>query len=98
VRNEIIKHFQQHFLAAIFLELPGHIEREDAERIVLESPLEIARQQAALLVDRRAAGIQVLVGGAEGDVSIAFACNIMRDLCGSDWNPTEVLLSRRPPP
>lgn len=32
------------------------------------------------------------------DVSIAFACNIMRSLCGEDWKPTEVMLSRRPPP
>ena len=32
------------------------------------------------------------------DVSIAFACNIMRDFCGGNWNPAEVLLSRRRPP
>lgn len=32
------------------------------------------------------------------DVSIAFACNIMRSLCGEDWKPAEVMLSRRPPP
>lgn len=32
------------------------------------------------------------------DVSIALACNIMRSLCGADWKPTEVMLSRRPPP
>jgi AraC-like DNA-binding protein len=32
------------------------------------------------------------------DASIAFACNTMRDLCGSNWNPTDVLLSRRSPP
>jgi AraC-like DNA-binding protein len=32
------------------------------------------------------------------DLSIAVACNIMRALCGTDWNPANVLLSRRPPP
>ena len=31
------------------------------------------------------------------DLSTAMACNIMRDLCGQDWNPTEVLLARRQP-
>jgi AraC-like DNA-binding protein len=31
------------------------------------------------------------------DLSIATACNIMRALCGAKWNPTEVLLMRRPP-
>jgi AraC-like DNA-binding protein len=31
------------------------------------------------------------------DLSIALACNIMRNLCGQSWNPTEVLLSRRLP-
>ena len=31
------------------------------------------------------------------DVSIAAGCNIMRSLCGRDWNPSEVLLSRRRP-
>lgn len=32
------------------------------------------------------------------DLSISIACNIMRDLCGEDWNPAEVLLSRPCPP
>lgn len=31
------------------------------------------------------------------DQSIAIACKVMRGLCGEDWNPTEVLLSRPPP-
>lgn len=31
------------------------------------------------------------------DLSIAIACKIMRSLCGEDWKPKEVLLSRRPP-
>ena len=31
------------------------------------------------------------------DNSIVLACKIMRSLCGEDWNPTEVLLSRPPP-
>ena len=31
------------------------------------------------------------------DQSITIACNIMRSLCGDDWNPTEVLLSRPKP-
>jgi AraC-like DNA-binding protein len=31
------------------------------------------------------------------DLSTAMACNIMRDLCGQDWNPTRVLLARRCP-
>jgi AraC-like DNA-binding protein len=31
------------------------------------------------------------------DQSITIACNIMRSLCGADWNPTEVLLSRPKP-
>jgi AraC-like DNA-binding protein len=28
---------------------------------------------------------------------MAVACNIMRSLCGADWNPGEVLLARREP-
>ena len=32
------------------------------------------------------------------DLSTAMACNIMRDLCGQNWNPTEVLLARRQSP
>ena len=31
------------------------------------------------------------------DLSTAMACNIMRDLCGQTWNPTQVLLARRRP-
>jgi AraC-like DNA-binding protein len=31
------------------------------------------------------------------DMSIGTGCNIMRSLCGPQWNPTEVLLSRRAP-
>jgi AraC-like DNA-binding protein len=31
------------------------------------------------------------------DLAMVMACNIMRGLCGPTWNPTEVLLSRRPP-
>jgi AraC-like DNA-binding protein len=31
------------------------------------------------------------------DQSVSIACNIMRSLCGVDWNPTEVLLSRPKP-
>ena len=31
------------------------------------------------------------------DLSTAMACNIMRDLCGQNWNPTQVLLARRRP-
>jgi AraC-like DNA-binding protein len=32
------------------------------------------------------------------DLSTAMTCNIMRDLCGQSWNPTQVLLARRRPP
>lgn len=32
------------------------------------------------------------------DLSTAMACNIMRELCGQSWNPTQVLLARRRPP
>ncbi len=32
------------------------------------------------------------------DLSLSMACNIMRDLCGEDWNPAEVFLSRSSPP
>jgi AraC-like DNA-binding protein len=32
------------------------------------------------------------------DLSTAMSCNIMRDLCGQSWNPTQVLLARRRPP
>ncbi|MGD8587528.1 MAG: AraC family transcriptional regulator [Chromatiales bacterium] len=32
------------------------------------------------------------------DLSATMICNMMRDLCGQSWNPTEVLLSRHPPP
>jgi AraC-like DNA-binding protein len=32
------------------------------------------------------------------DLSIAVGCNIMRRLCGGEWSPSEVRLSRRPPP
>jgi len=31
------------------------------------------------------------------DISIAIGCNIMRNLCGKTWNPSEVLLSTRQP-
>lgn len=31
------------------------------------------------------------------DLSMVMACNIMRTLCGADWRPVEVLLSRAPP-
>jgi AraC-like DNA-binding protein len=31
------------------------------------------------------------------DLSIAVACNLMRNLCGQRWNPTDVYLARREP-
>ena len=31
------------------------------------------------------------------DLSIAVCCNIMRDLCGQNWNPAQVLLARQCP-
>jgi AraC-like DNA-binding protein len=31
------------------------------------------------------------------DLAISCACNIMRSLCGADWNPAEVFLARRAP-
>ena len=31
------------------------------------------------------------------DLSTAMVCNIMRDLCGQDWNPTQVFLARQRP-
>lgn len=31
------------------------------------------------------------------DLSMTIICKIMRSLCGTKWNPSEVLLSRRPP-
>ena len=31
------------------------------------------------------------------DLSTAMVCNIMRDLCGQNWNPTQVLLARQLP-
>jgi AraC-like DNA-binding protein len=31
------------------------------------------------------------------DLAIAVACNIMRTLCGRNWNPTEVILTRKSP-
>lgn len=32
------------------------------------------------------------------DLSTVMNCNMMRDLCGRSWNPTQVLLTRQPPP
>lgn len=32
------------------------------------------------------------------DLAMTVVCRIMRTLCGQDWVPSEVLLSRRPPP
>jgi AraC-like DNA-binding protein len=45
-------------------------------------------------------GYTIYETGAEAvdqiyDMSVAVACNIMRDLCGADWNPTEVHFSRQ---
>jgi len=39
------------------------------------------------------------VEGAEqvADLAMSVACNILRALCGRDWNPTAVLLARRRP-
>lgn len=53
--------------------------------------------------DLTSLGFAVIQSGAEAidqihDISAAVVCNIMRDLCGSNWNPTQVLISRRPPP
>ena len=31
------------------------------------------------------------------DLSVAIAYKIMRELCGAEWEPTKILLSRRPP-
>jgi AraC-like DNA-binding protein len=53
--------------------------------------------------DLTSLGYAVIQSGAEAidqihDLSAAVACNIMRDLCGSDWNPDQVLMPRRQPP
>ena len=47
-------------------------------------------------------GYAIILSGVEAsdqiyELSIAIACNIMRGLCGKDWNPAEVLLSTRQP-
>lgn len=47
-------------------------------------------------------GYAIQLPGVEGadqiyDLAIAVACNIMRALCGKNWNPTEVILIRQPP-
>jgi len=47
-------------------------------------------------------GYTIVLPGVEAveliyDLTITIACNIMRGLCGKNWNPTEVLLSTRPP-
>jgi len=47
-------------------------------------------------------GYEVHLPGAEAldmiyDVSVACACNTMRALCGTEWNPAYVLLSRSQP-
>ncbi|MEE4376072.1 MAG: AraC family transcriptional regulator [Candidatus Competibacteraceae bacterium] len=57
-----------------------------------------------LSVEHNAAVLSYLIyqQGVEGtnhihDGAIAIAFNILRELCGSTWLPTEVLFSRRPP-
>lgn len=47
-------------------------------------------------------GYAIQISGVAGadqiyDLAIALACNIMRALCGKNWNPTEVILIRQPP-
>ncbi|MEZ5583709.1 MAG: AraC family transcriptional regulator ligand-binding domain-containing protein [Candidatus Competibacteraceae bacterium] len=47
-------------------------------------------------------GYAIYESGAEAvdqiyDLSVAVVCNIMRDLCGENWNPIEVHLSRQSP-
>ena len=59
-------------------------------------PLLVTRGHTTLL------GYYILQPGVEAadhiyDLSITIACNIMRSLCGSSWNPTRVLLSRPQP-
>jgi len=39
----------------------------------------------------------VTAAGQIYDLSIAVACNILRSLCGGDWRPSEVQLSRQAP-
>lgn len=40
---------------------------------------------------------EVEVPGQIYDMTMAFACNMLRQLCGEDWAPSEVLLTRKPP-
>jgi len=47
-------------------------------------------------------GYAISLAGVEAadqiyDLSTAMSCNIMRDLCGQSWNPTQVQLARRRP-
>jgi AraC-like DNA-binding protein len=47
-------------------------------------------------------GYAIQLSGVESanqiyDLSMTVVCKIMRSLCGASWDPTEVLLSRRPP-
>ncbi|MFK7845097.1 MAG: AraC family transcriptional regulator [Rhodothermales bacterium] len=58
--------------------------------------LDTSDQNAILL------GYNISLSGVEAldqinDLAMVVACNIMRNLCGTKWNPTEVLLSRPPP-
>lgn len=39
----------------------------------------------------------VAVPGHIYDMTMAFACNMLRQLCGEDWAPSEVLLTRQTP-
>jgi AraC-like DNA-binding protein len=47
-------------------------------------------------------GYDIILPGVEAadqifELSMAIGCNIMRGLCGRDWNPAEVLISARQP-
>lgn len=47
-------------------------------------------------------GYQIILPEASGkaqiyDLAMTYACRLMRSLCGQQWTPTELLMSRQPP-
>ena len=79
-------------VATALHDLQQHLNLHDqGGMLVLRAEEDIALLGYAIQEPRAEASDQIY------DLSIAVACNIMRNLCGQSWNPTEVLLSRRLP-
>lgn len=91
IASELVRHAESvHAALRLFI---AHLHLHDRGGVVALSPQGAENVELSYVIHH-----PNTVGTAQIlDASIAIACSIMRSLCGTQWTPSEVLLSRQRP-